>query len=156
MDADELQAIRASRLAELQSGSSSSPSHHLGGANDGASDGQQAQAQAQAQSARHQQLSSILSGEARDRLRRIALVKPARATGVEDLLLRMARSGQIRARVSDDELVSLLREISANESSAAAASTTTTGSLGGQQKQESGGIVNLRRRYGDESDDEWA
>lgn len=40
-----------------------------------------------------------------------------RARGIEDLVLRMARSGQIQRKVSEDELVSLLNQISQQESS---------------------------------------
>ena len=109
---DELARIRAQRLAQLQS---------------------QSQSQLKDDSdIRHTQLSSFLTPEARDRLRRIALVKPDRAQSIEDMLLRMARGGQIRGKVSEDELVGLLSQVG--------------------QDEKKGGIVKMRK---EESDDDW-
>lgn len=127
MDDSELQRIRAARLAELSQSSSANTSS------------QQADNAAQRDVAdqTHQMLSQILDPSARDRLRRIALVKPDRASAVEQLIMRMAKSGQIRQRISEDELVGLLREISGQEQN---------------EKTKVGGIRNLRRQ---DSDDEW-
>lgn len=85
-------------------------------------------------------LSQILDSSARDRLRRIALVKPDRARGVEDLLIRMQRAGQIRQRVTEGELVGLLEEIAAQQ----------------QAERETVGKIRHLRRSGDESEDDWA
>ncbi|CCG81339.1 Predicted protein [Taphrina deformans PYCC 5710] len=128
MDDAELSRIRAARLAELQS----SRGQGSQGQGDGGPDNS-----AEVLAQRHAQLSQILAPSARDRLRRIALVKPDRAQGIEELLLRMAKSGQIRQRVTEDELVGLLTEVSSQDS----ASTSTRG------------IKNLRRA--DDSDDDW-
>ncbi|PON74045.1 PDCD5-related protein [Trema orientale] len=42
---------------------------------------------------------------------RIALVKPEKARGVEDVLLRAAQMGQIVEKVSEEKLISLLEQI---------------------------------------------
>jgi programmed cell death protein 5 len=75
---------------------------------------------------------------ARDRLRRIAIVKPDRARSVEDLIIRMAQSGQVRQRITEPELVGLLEEIAGQE--------------GARQQTK---IINARRRDLDDSDDDW-
>lgn len=46
---------------------------------------------------------------------RIGLVRPDRARSLQELLVRMAKSGQIRGRVSDDQLVSLLDQVAQAE-----------------------------------------
>ncbi|TQD96200.1 hypothetical protein C1H46_018183 [Malus baccata] len=56
-------------------------------------------------------LSQIVSGEARERIARIALVKPEKARGVEDVILRAAQMGQIVEKVSEERLISLLEQI---------------------------------------------
>lgn len=45
-------------------------------------------------------MAQILSPEARERLARIRIVKEEKARGVEEMLIRMAQSGQIRGKVS--------------------------------------------------------
>lgn len=46
---------------------------------------------------------------------RIALVRPERARSLQELLVRMARSGQLRGRVTDDQLLSLLDQVAQAE-----------------------------------------
>jgi hypothetical protein len=46
---------------------------------------------------------------------RIAVVKADKARGVEELLLRMARQGQLTARVSETQLIGFLEQISGQE-----------------------------------------
>ncbi|KAJ2712543.1 hypothetical protein H4R19_002701, partial [Coemansia spiralis] len=65
--------------------------------------------------ARQQNLERILTKDARQRLTGMALVKEDHVRAVEDLLLRMAASRQIVRPVTDDELKSLLKEISEKE-----------------------------------------
>ena len=43
---------------------------------------------------------------------RIAVVKPDKARGVEELLLRMARGGQLQGRVTEAQMVQFLEQIS--------------------------------------------
>jgi programmed cell death protein 5 len=53
-------------------------------------------------------LSQILLPEAADRLGRIRLVKESRATAVENRLITLARSGQLRSRINEAQLKELL------------------------------------------------
>ncbi|KAJ1997171.1 hypothetical protein GGI02_005180 [Coemansia sp. RSA 2322] len=59
-------------------------------------------------------LAQILSPEALGRLGHIALVKKERARAVEDMLMRMARMGQIRSKVKEEELVDMLKQINSS------------------------------------------
>ncbi|KAM2993679.1 hypothetical protein FF2_045749 [Malus domestica] len=68
-------------------------------------------AKREAEERRHMMLSQIVSGEARERIARIALVKPEKARGVEDVILRAAQMGQIVEKVSEERLISLLEQI---------------------------------------------
>ncbi|KAJ7947263.1 DNA-binding protein [Quillaja saponaria] len=65
----------------------------------------------EAEERRQLMLSQILSSEARERLARIALVKPEKARGVEDVILRAAQMGQVAEKVSEEKLISLLEQI---------------------------------------------
>ncbi|KAL5990079.1 hypothetical protein ACLOJK_010976 [Asimina triloba] len=47
---------------------------------------------------------------------RIALVKPEKARGVEDVVLRAAQMGQIAEKVSEERLISLLEQINTQTS----------------------------------------
>lgn len=53
---------------------------------------------------------------------RIALVRPERERSLQELLVRMARSGQLRGRVTDEQLLSLLDQVAASESARTGAS----------------------------------
>ncbi|KAF9666433.1 hypothetical protein SADUNF_Sadunf16G0228900 [Salix dunnii] len=64
-----------------------------------------------AEERRQMMLGQILSSEARERLARIALVKPEKARGVEDVILRAAQMGQIVEKVSEERLISMLEQI---------------------------------------------
>ncbi|XP_010243697.1 PREDICTED: DNA-binding protein DDB_G0278111 [Nelumbo nucifera] len=102
----ELEAIRQRRMQELMA------QHGIG--NQQNSEQQKAQEEAKREAAderRQMMLSQILSSEARERLARIALVKPEKARGVEDVLLRAAQMGQIVEKVSEERLISLLEQI---------------------------------------------
>ncbi|PWY96877.1 DNA-binding TFAR19-related protein [Testicularia cyperi] len=114
MEDDELQAIRAARMAELRGGAGSSgagsSSGGPGGNNNNNGKNQEEQA-AQQEEMKRQMLSRILDSEARERLSRIGLVKPQKARQITDLLIRMAQSGQLRGRVSEDQLIGLLDQV---------------------------------------------
>lgn len=153
MEGDELQRIRAARLAELQAqhggANGRSPSANGGISGSGAggggaaaqNDGVSAEERREAEDAqRHALLSQILDASARDRLRRIALVKADRARAIEDLVVGMARRGQIRGRVTEPELVGLLEEIAGREQESDA--------------QTGKGKITFQRRR-DSFDDEW-
>lgn len=65
--------------------------------------------------ARQSILSQILTPEAADRLGRIRLVKESRATDIENRLIMLARSGQLRQKVTEDQLKDLLNAVAENE-----------------------------------------
>ncbi|XP_038722167.1 DNA-binding protein DDB_G0278111-like [Tripterygium wilfordii] len=73
--------------------------------------GAQEEAKREAEERRQMMLSQILSTKARERIARIALVKPEKARGVEDVILRAAQMGQIVEKVSEERLISLLEQI---------------------------------------------
>ncbi|KAJ1952484.1 hypothetical protein EC988_003531 [Linderina pennispora] len=106
----ELEAIRARRMAELQGGQGSS--------NNAEADAQRRQEE----EARQTMLSQILTNEARERIGRIALVRPERASAIEGMLMRMAKMGQIRKKVTEEDLKGMLEELNAET----AAETTIT------------------------------
>ena len=60
-------------------------------------------------------LSQILTPEAADRLGRIRLVKESRATDVENRLIMLAESGQLRNKVTEQQLKELLGAMAENE-----------------------------------------
>ncbi|KAL4388478.1 hypothetical protein GQ457_09G003530 [Hibiscus cannabinus] len=101
----ELEAIRQRRMQELMArqgaGSQQNPDQQKA----------QEEAKREADERRQMMLSQILSSEARERLARIALVKPDKARGVEDVLLRAAQTGQIVEKVSEERLISILEQI---------------------------------------------
>uniref|UniRef100_H2YPR7 Programmed cell death protein 5 n=1 Tax=Ciona savignyi TaxID=51511 RepID=H2YPR7_CIOSA len=57
-------------------------------------------------------LSQILDQNARARLNNLALVKPEKATKVEQMLVTMAQKGQIAERMTEAQLVEVLGKIS--------------------------------------------
>nr|KMM66118.1 hypothetical protein CPAG_02458 [Coccidioides posadasii RMSCC 3488] len=65
--------------------------------------------------ARQAILSQILLPEAADRLNRIRMVKETRATDVENRLIMLARTGQLRAKVTEDQLKDLLNAVAENK-----------------------------------------
>ncbi|KAJ0966485.1 hypothetical protein J5N97_023402 [Dioscorea zingiberensis] len=105
MGDSELEAIRQRRMQELMA--------QHGMANQQNPDQRNAQedAKREADERRQLMLSQILSSQARERLARIALVKPDKAKGVEDVVLRAAQMGQITEKVSEERLISLLEQI---------------------------------------------
>jgi programmed cell death protein 5 len=56
-------------------------------------------------------LNQILEPTAADRLGRIRLVKESRATDVENKLIMLARSGQLRQKVTEEQLKDLLNAV---------------------------------------------
>lgn len=57
-------------------------------------------------------LSTVLEPSARERLTRIALVRPEKARSVEDMIINAARRGQLKHKVSEDHLIELLEQVS--------------------------------------------
>ncbi|KAI0125064.1 PDCD5-related protein [Xylariales sp. AK1849] len=131
-DAD-LEAIRKARLEQLKSqggagAGASSPGGGQGGQN-------QAEQQQQAENeARQSILNQILHPEAADRLGRIRLVKEQRATDVENRLIMLARSGQLRQKVTEEQLKELLNAVA-------------------DTKEEEKIVVSRRKGWDDDDDD---
>ncbi|GLU13933.1 hypothetical protein SLE2022_305360 [Rubroshorea leprosula] len=101
----ELEAIRKRRMQELMA------QHGMGSQQNSEQQNAQEEAKREAEEQRQMMLSQVLSSEARERLARIALVKPEKARGVEDVILRAAQMGQIAEKVSEEKLISLLEQI---------------------------------------------
>ncbi|KAM4101131.1 hypothetical protein ACB094_05G120000 [Castanea mollissima] len=101
----ELEAIRQRRMQELMG------QRGVGNQQNSEQQNAQEEAKREAEEQRQMMLSQILSAEARERIARIALVKPEKARGVEDVLLNAAQRGQIVEKVSEERLISLLEQI---------------------------------------------
>ena len=70
--------------------------------------------------ARQSILNQILHPEAADRLGRIRLVKEERANDVENRLIMLARTGQLRQKVTEAQLKELLNAVADNKEEEAA------------------------------------
>ena len=106
----ELDAIRAQRMAQLAAqGGGALPAAGMGGGQAM----QQAQAAEEQKAAMEEQrsamLGAVLKPDARERLSRIALVKPERARAIEDSILQNVQRGQIREAISGKALVEMLK-----------------------------------------------
>ncbi|XP_038984927.1 DNA-binding protein DDB_G0278111-like isoform X1 [Phoenix dactylifera] len=110
MDDPELATIRQRRMQELMA------QHGIGNQQNADQQKAQEDAKREAEERRQLMLSQILSAQARERLARIALVKPEKARGVEDVLLRAAQMGQMTEKVSEERLISLLEQINVQTS----------------------------------------
>ncbi|KAH7107321.1 DNA-binding TFAR19-related protein [Auriculariales sp. MPI-PUGE-AT-0066] len=113
MDDPELQAIRAARLAQLQAqaGQGSSSRQMDGDDEPGPAQATAAKQQAdRADQMRRDILATVLDSAARERLARISLVSPQRSAQVEAILVRMAQSGQLRGKVTEEALIGLLEQ----------------------------------------------
>ncbi|KAL2860225.1 dsDNA-binding protein PDCD5 [Aspergillus pseudodeflectus] len=126
----ELEEIRRARLAQLQQqgGSRGAPS-------EGSQDDQRKQAEAER---RGTILSQILEPEAADRLGRIRLVKESRATDIENRLIMLAQTGQLRQKVTEEQLKQLLNAVAENQ----------------RKDEEEQKIVIQRRKGGWDDDDD--
>jgi len=120
----ELAAIRAQRLAQMQGG---------GGAEQAKKREEQMRAQ---EDAKNGMLSQLLDQSARARLNSIALVKPEKAKAIENMLIQMARSGQLQGKLSEELLIKLIERVN-NQIEGAKPKATIE-----------------RRRYAMDSDDE--
>ena len=82
----------------------------------------------------------MLTPEAADRLGRIRLVKESRAIDVENRLIMLAKNGQLRSKVKEDQLKELLGAMAENEEKG--------GRAGGGRI-----VINRRKGYWEEDDD---
>lgn len=94
---DELEALRRKKMAELQARLQEEQAQKE----------QLVQAEAQIKAV----LTQILTPEARARLTNIKMAKPDYATQVELLLIQLAQSGQIKGKITDEQLKALLAKI---------------------------------------------
>ncbi|KAL1586070.1 hypothetical protein WHR41_04841 [Cladosporium halotolerans] len=127
---DELAAIRSARKQQLQS--QAGPSG--GGGGGGEEQEQKQQAQKREAEIRASILQQILEPAAADRIGRIRLVKASRAEDVENRLIMLARSGQLRQKVNEEQLKSILEAVS-------------------EQQQETEKVTVHRRKGGWDDDD---
>lgn len=127
MEDPELAAIRAARMNQLQQ---STPRGGESGEDDGK--------RAAEEQMRRDLLATVLDSAARERLSRIALVSPQRSQQIEAILLRMAQTGQLRGRVSENQLIDLLEQAEDAQSKGA---------------PKKGTIVFQRRKGGVDDDD---
>ncbi|KAL3420202.1 dsDNA-binding protein pdcd5 [Phlyctema vagabunda] len=128
---DDLEQIRKARLEQLKAGSRGGGG---GGGSSSGGGGQDEGRQQQEAEARQSILNQILEPEAADRLGRIRLVKESRAADVENRLIMLARSGQLRSKVTEDQLKELLNAVA--------------------EKKEEEKIVVSRRKAGWDDDDD--
>jgi programmed cell death protein 5 len=130
MDESELDQIRKARLEQIKSqrgGSGGGGSPSQGGQN-------QDQQKQQQDEARQHVLSQILHPEAADRLGRIRMVKEQRATDVENRLITLAQTGQLRQKVTEEQLKELLNAVA-------------------DKKEEEKIVVSRRKAWDDDDDD---
>ncbi|KAK5998894.1 DNA-binding protein [Cladobotryum mycophilum] len=129
MDDSELEQIRKARLDQLKA--QGGGGRGGGASSSGGQNGDQGQ---QRDEARQQMLNQILHPEAADRLGRIRLVKEQRATDIENRLLMLAQTGQLRQKVTEEQLKELLSAVA--------------------DKEEKEKIVVSRRKGWDDDDDD--
>ncbi|KAI6802361.1 hypothetical protein KC363_g7578 [Hortaea werneckii] len=125
----DLEAIRQARKQELQSQGGGGG----GGGGQGGGDQQEQQKNREAE-VRQSILSQILDPAAADRLGRIRLVKASRADDVENRLIMLARTGQLRQRVTEEQLKDILNAVN-------------------EQQQETEKVTVQRRKGGWDDDD---
>merc|ERR1711915_519224 len=89
----ELEALRAARMNQLQGG------------------GEAAAKAQQQQEMTNNALGQILDQSARARLNNVAMVNPSKAAKVEQMLIQMARQGQISSKMNETALAQLLSKV---------------------------------------------
>ncbi|TLD22299.1 hypothetical protein PspLS_07849 [Pyricularia sp. CBS 133598] len=147
-DAD-LEQIRKARLEQLKAqggGAKSGGGGGGGGGNQGQAEQRNDKSRVEkrifdltvgrhhAAEARSSILNQILHPEAMDRLGRIRMVKESRATEVENRLIMLAQSGQLRQKVTEEQLKELLNAVA-------------------DKKEEEKIVVSRRKGWADDDDD---
>ncbi|KAI5278259.1 hypothetical protein KEM54_004722, partial [Ascosphaera aggregata] len=133
--------IRQARLAQLlqqqqsQEGRFQGASSSSSSSSTAAGPSNQEERRAQEEAARQHILTQILEPAAADRLGRIRLVKESRATDLENRLIMLAKTGQLRSKVTEAQLKDILGAVANNE------------------RKEEEKIVISRRRGGWDDDD---
>ncbi|XP_067130708.1 programmed cell death protein 5 [Centruroides vittatus] len=99
----ELEALRAKRLAELQQ-------QYAG--NQGPRQNEEEERKIKEEEFRNHVLTQVLTQEARARLSTIGIAKPEKAKMIENMLIQMARLGQIQGKLQESDLIPLLERVS--------------------------------------------
>jgi len=97
---DELENLRKKRLAELQQRA----------ALQGSMDEQEFQ-QNEFEKQKKTILRSIMTTEARERLGRIKIARPEAVESIENQLIAIAQSGQLKSKINDEQLRMLLSKV---------------------------------------------
>jgi len=97
MSEDELAAIRAKRMAEMQQ--------------QAAYQEDEVRRREQENAQIHMLLMQILEPEARERLNTIRLTKPDFARGIEQQLISLAQSGRLQSKITDDQFKAILQQV---------------------------------------------
>jgi programmed cell death protein 5 len=97
---EELDNLRKKRLAELQQQA----------ALQGSMDEQESQ-QKEFEKQKKAILRSILTTEARERLGRIKIARPEAVESIENQLIAIAQSGQLKSKINDEQLRMLLLKV---------------------------------------------
>ncbi|TFK42697.1 hypothetical protein BDQ12DRAFT_719544 [Crucibulum laeve] len=79
---------------------------------------------AQEEQMRRDVMATVMDTAARERLSRISLVSPERAKQIENILLRMAQSGQLRGRLTEEQLIDLLDQMEESQGKASTKKST--------------------------------
>ncbi|TPX13960.1 uncharacterized protein E0L32_005660 [Thyridium curvatum] len=115
MDDAELEQIRKARLEQLKAqGGGGQGGGGGGGGASGQGQAEQRHTTRRTAEARRGILDQILHPEAADRLGRIRMVKESRATEIENRLIMLAQTGQLRQKVTEDQLKELLNAVADN------------------------------------------
>jgi len=97
MSEDELAAIRARKMAEMQQ--------------QAAYQEDEVRRREQENAQIHMLIMQILEPEARERLNTIRLTKPDFARGIEQQLISLAQSGRIPSKISDEQFKAILQQV---------------------------------------------
>lgn len=97
---EELEKLRKKRLQELQQQASLQESLE-----------EQEEQKKQYEQQKKAILRNILTTEARERLGRIKIARPEIVESIENQLIMLAQSGQLKNKISDEELRALLQRI---------------------------------------------
>ncbi|KAI9919747.1 hypothetical protein PsorP6_017613 [Peronosclerospora sorghi] len=64
---------------------------------------------------RQSMIQQVMLPDARERLARIAIVKPDKARAIEEMVLQMAQRGQLAAKLDEQKLIDLLNQVGVTE-----------------------------------------
>lgn len=131
-----LEAIKQKRLAELGGAPGGMPQSAE------EQQAQQAEAEARAEQ-RREALATLMDAKARERLSRIRLVKPDKATALENMLLQAAQRGQLGGVVTEDALIKMLEQVNGGAAG------------GGEGGGRGGPKITMARRRDIMDDDDW-